>query len=97
MADPKQGTALMNAFAQQTNAPRFNRAIAKWAARELIDSYGLPDCMTAVAWYSSISSSPTWEDFVRVAGKCVERARQHDADIRRRAKNRALANEWRSK
>lgn len=97
-ATPKQGTDLMNFFA--TNAKvKFNRATAKWAARELVDSYGMDKCKEAILWYTrTVKQSgrhPDWNHFVRVAGDCINQSEAHAADIARRKKFRAQAQEWR--
>jgi hypothetical protein len=95
-ATPKQSTELMSYFAQQCpKAPKFNRAMAKWAARELIESYGMDDAKLAIRWYATVARSQDWNHFVRVADSCLKEAKLHDQDITNRRKYRSIANEWR--
>jgi hypothetical protein len=95
---PKQGTELMTYFAKLTGT-RFNRATAKWAARELIESYGLDTCRQAVLWYTKTAKQakrvPDWNHFVRVADECVKASEAYYRDIEHRKELKASANEWR--
>ena len=96
MATAKQSSDLMTFFTKHCDAPPFNRAIAKWAARDLIDSYGVDACRQAVLWYSKVSQRPNWDNFVRIADDCVKESQMAKEDEVRRKKYRAIANEWRS-
>lgn len=96
-ATPAQGKALMDHFTKSCpTAPKFNRAVAKWAARELIDSYDLDTCKRAVLWYAKVSPRPDWNNFVRVADDCVTEMSLYEKDVVNRRKFRAIANEWRN-
>jgi hypothetical protein len=98
MTVAQQGSQLMTLFAKSCpNAPRFNRAIAKWAARDLIESYGFDDCAVAVAWYARVAKLPDWDSFVRSAGDCIRESNNAERDLSIRKKNLKLANEWRTK
>jgi hypothetical protein len=98
MTVAQEGSRLMTLFTKSCpKAPRFNRAIAKWAARDLIESYGLDDCEVAVAWYARVTKSPDWDSFVRSAGDCIRESKNAEHDLSNRKKNLKLANEWRTK
>lgn len=95
---PKQGTDLMNNFIKACpNAPKFNRAVEKWAARELIESYGVDKCNQAVLWYAKVSPRHEWRHFVRIIDSCITESEITYKDITTRRSHRAIANEWRSK
>lgn len=95
---PRQGTELMTFFAKTTGA-RFNRATAKWAAREMIESFGVQSCRDAVLWYDKTcrqSGKPAeWNTFVRVAEECIKASEAYTKDVEHRRELRQSANEWR--
>ena len=96
-ATPKQSTELMTYFAKTCpSAPRFNRATAKWAARDLIDSYGMDTCRKAIQWYGRVNRSPDWNGFIRSADACVREMELYNADKEKRRKFRSIADEWRN-
>jgi hypothetical protein len=87
----------MNFFAKSCpNAPKFNRAIEKWAARDMVDSYGFATCKEAVVWYSNTAVSPTWKGFVYAADKCVKEMSIYKDDVKQRKRNRKIAQKWRA-
>lgn len=97
VATPKQGTDLMAEFAKACpSAPRFNRAVEKWAARDLVDSYGVDLCKQAMLWYASTAVAPTWKGFVYGADKCVKESSMYKQDLVKRKSNRKVAMEWRT-
>jgi hypothetical protein len=94
----QQGSNLMKAFAKECpDAPAFNRAIGKWAARDLIESYGYDECLNAVKWYAHVAKKPEWTHFVREAGNCINEWNLAIQETKRRQKFRGIANEWRTK
>ena len=94
---PKQSTELMSYFAQVCHkAPKFNRAVAKWAARELLESYGMEDTKMAIRWYATVSRIQDWNHFVKIADQCVREVTLHNQDVMNRRKYRSIANEWRN-
>lgn len=96
-ATPKQSSDLMTFFTQNCpKAPRFNRAVEKWAARDLIDSYGFDTCKQAVLWYAKVSTRQDWKHFLRIADDCVTESNLYKDDVAQRRKFRAIANEWRN-
>lgn len=97
MASAQQSNALMTFFSNECgNAPKFNRATAKWAARDLIDSYGFDTCKAAVLWYAKVSKRQDWQHFVKIADDCVRESSLAKEDRVKRSKYRAIANEWRN-
>ena len=98
----KQANELLTFFSAQHKSklgkPAFmNRAVAKWAARDLIESFGLDDCKKAVVWYFRVSKRNEWTNFVNVAGTCITESNSVYNDEEKRARNRRVANEWRNK
>lgn len=92
----KQSSDFMTFFSKNCpKAPKFNRATAKWAARDLLESYGVDDCQRAVLWYAKVNIRPDWNTFVRVAGDCIKEADLAVKDVENRKKYRSIANEWR--
>lgn len=97
----KQATELMNYYTQvhrqhSSAPPMFNRAVEKWAARELIESFGLEKCMEAVDWYFKVNKRPDWKGYVRSCGDCITESGLVHADTEKRRSNRAVALEWRN-
>lgn len=91
----QQGDELMAFFANKTGR-RFNRAKAKWDARQLVQSYGLDDCKEAVLWYVKVSQNRDWRQFVFNCGDYISEARSVERDAERRRMNRRIANQWRN-
>jgi hypothetical protein len=98
----KQANELLTFYVDQYKAqfgkpPFLNKAVAKWAARDLIDSFGLDQCKQAVRWYFKVSKRHEWNHFVNVAGSCITESTSVENDKIKRAENRRIANEWRNK
>lgn len=98
----KQATELLNFYTKEYKArtgalPLLNKAKEKWAARDLIESFGFEDCKSALEWYFKVNKHPEWKSFVYSAEQCILESRSVKADIEKRRKFRVVANEWRNK
>lgn len=98
MATPQESNKLMslfNAKYKQTfgKTYRLNRNTAKWAARDIIDSFGYDDCAAGMEWAFRVRLDEfTWEwfagniDRLLAAKQIAERDEQARVDRRKRAK-----------
>jgi hypothetical protein len=88
---------LMSLFSKTfPKAPKFNRALAKWEARDIIESYGYDATVDAIKWYGNVTSRQDWKHFVRMVDSCVRESQSHSNDVSNRRKLRAIADEWRN-
>lgn len=100
MATPKESMALLDYFTKSYTLkygirPQINRSIEKWAARDLVDSYGMEDCKRGVDWMFKVSRKHDWKTYTRICGDLITESKSAEKDKATRAKNRALAIAWR--
>jgi hypothetical protein len=69
----------------------------KWAAKDLIESFGLPDCKDGILWYFKVSKRYEWKHFVGIADQCITASKSAKKDSENRKKLKSVANEWRDK
>jgi hypothetical protein len=77
-------------------SPLLNIAKEKWAARELIESFGLDECKGALDWYFKVNKKYEWKTFVYVCDQCITESKSVAKDKELRRKYRTIANEWRN-
>jgi len=77
-------------------SPLLNIAKEKWAARELIESFGLDQCLDALDWYFKVNRKYDWKTFVYVCEQCISESKSVARDKELRKKYRVIANEWRN-
>lgn len=97
----KQAKELLDLYRDQYKyktgqSPLLNLAKEKWAARELIESFGLEDCKAALEWYFRVNKRYDWKTFVYVCDQCISESKSVAKDKELRRKYRAIANEWRN-
>jgi hypothetical protein len=100
VATPKESMALLDYFTRSymlkfEQRPLINRNIEKWAARDLLDSYGMDDCKRAVDWMFRVSRKHDWKTYVRICGDLITESKSAEKDKVKRAKDRAIAIAWR--
>jgi hypothetical protein len=98
----QDGTALLKFFESKyrlsVGRPSgMNQAKTKWAARDLIESYGLEQSKQAIEWYFKVSRRLDWTHFVSIADQCVKEMHLAEIDSDKRRRNRTIANEWRNR
>ena len=75
--------------------PQMNRNTEQWAARDLVDSYGLPTVLELIEYYISIAEdTPKWDTFKYKADLLLDRKKMEEEDKLVRAENRRKAKEW---
>lgn len=100
MTKPQQSNDLMNLYAKEYEKStgsklRLNRNTAKWAARDIIDSFGYDECINAVNWYFSVKDSGyDWNWFVNNTEKLLEARQDYNDDLEFRKQMRQKAKEW---
>ena len=97
----KQASQLLNHYKQkykeQTGAnPLLNLAKEKWAARELIESFGYDQCIAALDWYFKVNKRYDWKTFVYACDQCITESQSVTRDKELRRKYRTIAKEWRN-
>jgi hypothetical protein len=97
----KRATQLIDEFVARYEKvtgkkPLINRIKEKWAARDMIDSFGYDECIAAMNWYFKVSSSPDWIVFSRSADTYLTGFNNASREAKERAKARQIANEWRN-
>lgn len=78
------------------SAAMLNTAKEKWAARDLVESFGLDKCKEAVVWYMRINKRPEWNTFLYTATSVISEMESVKNDKTKRAAYRRVANEWRN-
>jgi hypothetical protein len=96
----KEGNELINYFTvkyqdQYKTRPIINRNTAKWAARDLVDSFGINECLHAVDWYFYVKQEGhSWNWFVNNMEKLYNARFEKLKDDEQRKVNRARARAW---
>jgi hypothetical protein len=98
--EAKQASELISLFREEYkqhtgHLPLLNIAKEKWAARDLVQSFGIEDCKRAVQWYFKSSKRYDWKTFTYIADQCVSESKSVEEDIAKRRKFRKIAKEWR--
>lgn len=96
----KQGSSLIGYYVSSFEKKHFarpllNRNTAKWAARDIIESFGLEECKAAIDWYFMVKDSGhDWNWYANNVEKLIvaRQEKQRDDSIRR--ENRIRAKAW---
>jgi len=96
----KQASELLTLYREEYkkhtgHGPLLNIAKEKWAARDLIVSFGLEDCKRALSWYFKVNKRYDWKTFTYIADQCISESKSVEDDSLKRKKYRAIAKEWR--
>lgn len=96
----KQASELISFFKQEYvkhtgHSPVLNIVKEKWAARDLIESFGLEDCKRAVEWYFRVNKRYDWKTFTYIVDICITESKSVENDAIKRRKYRSIAQEWR--
>jgi hypothetical protein len=100
MSTPKLSTDLMSYYAKSYEnkngvKPRLNRNTAKWAARDIIDSFGMDECLSAIDWYFNVKpSNHDWTWYANNVEKLLEARDDYTEDIKLRKERLLKAKEW---
>ena len=101
MADAKSRRDFMDYFKRKYEVrwgPRrpflINRNVEKWAANDLIDSYGNEGCRKLVDRYFKVSERPEWKSFTYNAQKVYDAMLTEEADEKRRKTLNDQARKW---
>jgi hypothetical protein len=96
----KQGNSLIGYYISQYEKKNFarpliNKNTAKWAARDIIESFGLEECKQAVDWYFHVKdSSHDWNWYTNNVEKLIAARRDKERDDIIRRENRIRARAW---
>ena len=75
--------------------PQLNRNTEQWAARDLVDSYGLDTVLDLIEYYVGIASdTPKWDTFKWKADDILTQKNAEEKDLIERAENRRKARAW---
>ena len=100
MATAKESSEFMTYFCWRYKQDhgktyKLNRNTAKWAARDIIDSFGVEDCKTALEWAYRVKTEPfTWEWYAANVEKLLKASEAANADLAQRIERRRMAKEW---
>lgn len=96
----KQGNSLIGYFVssyQKNNLtkPLVNRNTAKWAARDIIESFGYDECKRAIDWYFYVKDSGhDWNWYANNVEKLISARHENEEDAKIRRENRKRARAW---
>jgi hypothetical protein len=96
----KQGNDLINYFISKYQSvyqdkPIINKNTAKWAARDLVDSFGNDNCIKAVDWYFYVKdSNHSWNWFTGNMEKLHIARIEKERDDMQRKVSRQRARAW---
>lgn len=75
--------------------PMINKNTAKWAARDIVDSFGFEECKDAVDWYFYVKPvGHDWNWYVSNVEKLIIARKEKEIDDRMRQENRQRARAW---
>lgn len=102
MVDRKERFAVLSRYekyCKQNNIkmPLMNKYNEQWAADALLESFTFDQIDTAMQYYFSISTNPTWKGFANNIDRLLQSRAEKEEDQRLRAERRAMAKEWLSK
>lgn len=96
----KQGNSLIGYFVStyeknHLKKPIVNRNTAKWAARDIIESFGIEECKKAIDWYFYVKDSGhDWAWYANNVDKLIVARRNQEEDNKIRKHNRERAKAW---
>ena len=96
----KQGNSLIGYFVSSYEKNNFakplvNRNTAKWAARDIIESFGYDECKGAVDWYFRVKESGhDWNWYANNVERLISARQEHERDAIIRRENRKRAKAW---
>jgi len=96
----KLGHSLISYFSSSYKShygsiPLINKNTAKWAARDIIDSFGFDECKDAVDWYFYVKETGhDWNWYVSNVEKLIAARKDKEIDDRIRRINRQKAKAW---
>lgn len=96
----KEGKQLIDYYVQSyelryNKKPLINRNTAKWAARDIVESFGLDSCKRAVSWYFYVKDSGhDWSWYANNVEKLILAYTAKDKDDNDRKANRLRARVW---
>ena len=95
MANKKQGFAAVSYFDKQVSPDQpINKYAAKWAADDLIDSYGYDTLRDMIDYYAVHGMNKSWNNFCYNAAKVFKNMMDERDDKRRRAFQKQKAESW---
>lgn len=75
--------------------PKINRNTAKWAARDIVESFGIEDCRNAVDWYFKVKDAGhDWSWYANNTEKLIVARSQKIQDDMSRMVAREKARAW---
>lgn len=74
--------------------PTLNKNREQWAADALLESYRLDEIQSAMEYYMSVSSRPSWSFFAGNIDKLLAAQEMKKQDDEFRAEQRKKAQEW---
>ena len=96
----QQGHTLINYYISHYTSryeakPLINKNTAKWAARDIVDSFGLEDCKKAVDWYFSVKQSGhDWSWYCNNVERLIVARKDKEQDDYQRKITRMRAKQW---
>ena len=96
----QQGNSLISYYVNKYNdlynaTPMINRNTAKWAARDIIESFGYNDCAEAIDWYFKVKErGHDWNWYTNNVEKLISARRDKERDDMERKVVRMRAREW---
>lgn len=96
----KEGNELITYFVAKYQAhynerPLINRNTAKWAARDLVESFGVDSCLQSIDWYFYVKQDGhSWNWFANNMEKLYTARIEKIKDDQQRKTNRARARAW---
>lgn len=96
----KKGHELINYYhslyvSHYNTTPLINKSTAKWAARDIIDSFGFDECVKAADWYFAVKDSGhDWNWYCNNVERLIVARRDKEKDDEQRRIGRKKAKEW---
>lgn len=96
----KQGNSLIGYFVSSyedryAKKPLVNRNTAKWAARDIIESFGIEECKKAIDWYFYVKDvGHDWTWYANNVDKLIAARKNKEQDDIIRQQNRRRARAW---
>lgn len=69
----------------------------KWAAKDIIESYGYDECMIGMKWYFKVARVYDWKIFIKNVGAYIDAANSATKDRQDRKSANERANAWRDR
>ena len=96
----QQGDAIINYYISKykqahDQKPMINKNTAKWAARDIVDSFGFAECKNAIDWYFSVKETGhDWIWYTNNVEKLIIARRDKEQDDYNRKIGRMKARQW---